>query len=179
LLSIHVRANAHDFAIANRLDRPRVGLHDNAAFSAFRDFMVEHHYLVTAGVDVPVRTHLHPLPDSEVVHERLYDLGMPSIDPTFVNAADRRVPFDLRIERRERRFHISTQEGFVRGSHDLHVLLRHRPPSIPRPSREGGIWLAEAVSATAIDGSQPLFSGADFPPTFPQHSENEDRICGA
>lgn len=33
------------------------------------------------------------------------------------------------------------------------------------------ISLARAVSATAVNRAQPLFSGADFPPTFPQRIE--------
>src|SRR2546421_3793470 len=76
------------------------------------------------GVGIPGLAHL-----LELAHDRLPTYVWPRLRPSL-----RGPPDDARIARLTKGVHVPRVPRLEGGSHDLHVLLRHRPPSIPPPS---------------------------------------------
>src|SRR5437588_3925346 len=72
----------------------------------------------------------------DVGHQSQEDLG--SVVDGSVRNVREVVDLDLGVEEVRERAEITRREGLVTAAHDLDVLLRHRPPSIPQGTKDYG-----------------------------------------
>ena len=129
---IHVSLDTNDASAAHFEDDRRLGLELDSAAPPAPVFALQHDNAI-AGVDEVLRLEAALIPCIEVLFlEDLHELFRATRDPALLKAADGATELEIRIDQLRHAVPIASQGGVVRAAHYLHVLLRHRPRSIPQ-----------------------------------------------
>ena len=147
LVLIEIGAEASDLAVVKIENRAERRVYLNAACSSTTlDPTEQEHALAEIPILVSIQA-LH-LPDDAELFEPRIDALVSAIDASIDCPADAREPLAIRSRECHQCLDIAPVEAVQRLPHDLHVLVRHRPLSIPQDE-------AARVRAGYVAGATP------------------------
>jgi hypothetical protein len=136
---------AGDLPVTQREDVEGREPHFHAATSATAGLHPAYNHMVST-VEHFLGLKAVRIPCSEPLGKPPLDLVAATVDLPADRDPGRNLPFDLGVKRRERGLIIGAVIRTEQRTHELHVLLRHRPPSISREPATGPPLTGRAAS---------------------------------